>query len=172
MYNNGTKCTTPVYTEKELMEFSVKAFNLLITEKDEVLKNIKSCISEFCNTKALKKQQEELARELAIQVEIVQDLVAENARKPQSQEKYQAKYDKEAGIYEQLKAKYDSVEEQLQKTNARKSILDNFLRELKRLDGPITEFDEALFGLMVSEIIAKNDGKNSFTFLDGTQVNL
>ncbi len=48
--------------------------------------------------------------------------------------------------------------------------MDNFINELQNLDGPITEFDEVLFGVMVSELEAKKDGTIIFIFIDGTEI--
>nr|WP_296839301.1 recombinase family protein [Butyrivibrio sp.] len=118
----GSKCSTPSYSEEELKEFSLKAMNLLITEKEEIIYNIESCMADICDIKKLKAKQEEITRELAIQVDAIQ------------------------------------------------ALLDNFINELQNLDGPIAEFDEVLFGVMVSELEAKNDNTIIFRFIDGTEI--
>lgn len=169
-YLNGSKCSTPSYSEEELKEFSLKAMNLLITEKEEIIYNIESCMADICDIKKLKAKQEEITRELAIQVDAIQDLVATNARKAQNQDQYQEKYEKEVSAYDKIKAKYDELEQKIQEINARQALLDNFINELQNLDGPIAEFDEVLFGVMVSELEAKNDNTIIFRFIDGTEI--
>ncbi len=72
--------------------------------------------------------------------------------------------------YDKIKAKYDELEQKIQEINARQALLDNFINELQNLDGPITEFDEVLFGVMVSELEAKNDNTIIFRFIDGTEI--
>lgn len=71
---------------------------------------------------------------------------------------------------DKIKAKYDAIENRIQEINARQALLDNFINELQNLDGPITEFDEVLFGVMVSELEAKNDNTIIFRFIDGTEI--
>lgn len=171
-YQDGHKCTTPHYSEDELKQMSVKAINLLLEEKDEIIENIENCLAEFCKTDELKKRQENIVSELTLQVEIVQELVAENARRVQNQEVYQAKYDKEVSVYERLKAKYDSIEEEIQKINARQALFDSFIKEIKSLEGPIEDFDEGVFGILVEEIIVKSKETTIFKFMDGTEVTI
>ncbi len=118
-YVNGSKCSTPSYSEEELKEFSLKAMNLLITEKEEIIYNIESCMADICDTKKLKAKQEEITGELAIQVDVIQDLVATNARKAQNQDQYQENYEKEVAAYDNIKAKYDELEQKIQEINAR-----------------------------------------------------
>jgi hypothetical protein len=90
-FRHKTGCNTPHLTEFELKDYFVKAVNELLTEKKEILENLELIRTTLCDKDDLIKKKESLEEELAITVEMTQNLVAENARKAQNQDDYNKK---------------------------------------------------------------------------------
>lgn len=58
--------------------------NQLITEKSEILENLQLMRTTLCDREDLIKQKESLGEEIAVTVEMTQNIVAENARVAQN----------------------------------------------------------------------------------------
>lgn len=143
-FRHKTGCKTPHLTEYEIKEYFVKAVNHLITEKDEIIANIKMIRKMLCDKGDLLKQKETLEAEIAVTVELVQNLMEENTRKVQDQDDYNMKYDAMVDKYKKQKEKYEKVCSSIENKDARYEQLGRFIKVLKRQDNLITEFDETL----------------------------
>ena len=133
-----------------------------------MISNLEECMEQFCETIELKRQQETLAAELEVEVGIIQDMVAENARRAQNQKAYQARY--EAEVTEEIRKHYGELDDRIRANNARLELFQGFIQELRSLEGVLQEFDEKLFGLLVDEILVKSKDHVTFKFADGTEI--
>ena len=163
------KCKTPHITEDEIKALFVKAFNELLSEKEEILSNLRLIREMLFDISALTAEREELQEEMSVLVDMTQTIVAENARIAQNQDEYQKRYDSLAERYEKIKARYDKVTYDIEQKQAHAEKLRQFEEILKSQDGIITEFDGALWGSMVDFITVDRD-KKTVTFKDGTEI--
>ena len=123
--------------------------NTLITEKDEIIANIRLIRQTVCDVTVLEEEQDKLRSEMEIVVELTQSCVAENARTAQNQEDYQKRYDGLVERYEKLGI---------------------FIDTLEKHGEPIVEFDAGMWGSMVENITVDKDKNMTVTFKDGSEV--
>mgnify|MGYP000967242825 FL=1 len=77
---DGQKCQTPHVTEEEIKTAFVKAFNQLVTERDEIIANARLIKQTLCDTTVLTEERVKLQQELAVLVEMTENCVRQNAR--------------------------------------------------------------------------------------------
>ena len=139
----------PHVTEEEIIAAFIKAMNILITERDEIIENIQLIRQTVCNVTTLEQEQDKLRSEMEIVVELTQSCVAENARTAQNQEDYQKRYDGLVERYEKVKSRYDAIMEAIEEKQAHYEKLGIFIDILEKHGAPITEFDAGMWGSMV-----------------------
>ena len=167
---NGEKCQTPHVTEDEVKAAFVSAYNQLVTEKKEITANAEIIRKTLCVTDVLQEEKGKLEEEMAVLVEMTQNIVAENARVAQDQDEYQKRYDGLVQRYDTAKARYDEVVAAISAKEAQSERLADFIKVLKAQDGTIGEFDGSLWGSMVEFVTVGRNKEITFTFRDNTEI--
>ena len=124
----------------------------------------------LCVTDALQEEKGKLEEEMAVLVEMTQNIVAENARVAQDQEEYRKRYDGIVRRYDDAKTRYDAVVAAISAKEAQSERLTDFIKMLKTQDGTISEFDGSLWGGMVEFITVGRDKAITVTFRDGSEI--
>lgn len=163
------KCQTPHITEDEVKTLFVKAYNELVSEKNEIIANAEIICQTLCTTESLLEEKQRLEDEILVLVEMTQNIVAENARVAQDQEEYQKRYDGLVQRYEATKKEYDELVERIEQKEARGERMRQFIKTLQKQEEIITEFDETLWGGMVDYVTIGKENR-SVTFKDGTEI--
>lgn len=164
------KCSTPHFTEDEIKDIFIRAFNKYFSEKDELLDNMDIIINALCDTEQLEKKAGILLNEINILVEMTNDLIEQNARVAQNQSEYQERYDSLSKQYETKKAEYDSLQEQIELKGAKAELLRQHKQCLENIEGAITEFDGSLWAGTVDFITVFSKEKIVVTFKDGVEI--
>ena len=167
---NGENCNTPHITEDEVKAAFVSAYNQLVSEKADIIANVEIIRRTLCVTDELQEEKSKLEEEMAVLVEMTQNIMAENARVAQDQDEYQKRYDGLVNWYDTAKARYDEVVADISEKEAQGERLANFIRVLKKQDGVIREFDSSLWGCMVEYVIVDRDKTIVVIFKDGTKI--
>ena len=167
---NGEKCQTSHVTEEEIKMAFVSAYNQLVSEKEEITANAELIRKTLCITDALQEEKEKLEDELAVIVDMTQNIVVENARVAQDQDEYQKRYDGLVKRYDETKAKYDEAVAAISAKQAQSEWLANFIKVLKDQDGIIREFDDTLWGSMVDFVTVGGKKEITVTFKDGSEI--
>ena len=168
---NGKKCSTPHFSEEEIKEMFVKAVNILIADKTEILATYEVMKEKLFSTTALDEERRDLENELNITAKLVEDCIRENARIAQDQTEYEERYQSLVERYEKANTHYDEVREQINDRKVRSDQVSVFLRKLKGLD-LITKFDDDLWLSMVDFVEVKSKENITFRFKDGSEVRL
>lgn len=169
-FRHKTRCSTPHLTESEIKDFFVKAMNQLITEKSEILENLQLIRTTLCDREDLIKQKESLGEEIAVTVEMTQNIVAENVREAQNQDEYNKRYNSLVERYEKLKKEYDNACAVISEKDAKYEQMGRFITVLNDQSEFISEFDEALWGSLVEKIVVKSKDDVMVVFKDGTEI--
>lgn len=167
---NGDKCHTPHVTEDEVRTAFVSAYNQLVSERKKIIANAEIIRQTLCVTTALVEERDRLEADMAVLVEMTQNIVAENARIAQNQDEYQKRYNDLVERYNTTKARYDEVVAAISAKEAQSERLADFIRNLKTQDGIIREFDSSLWGCMVDFVTVTRDKSIVVTFKDGTEI--
>ena len=163
-FKNKNKCKTPHLTEEQIKEEFVKAFNNLISNKDEVIKDCENTVLSLVNTEDIDGKISKLQEESEIIVELMKSLIYENSRKVMNQDEYNKKYNSYTEKYEKIKSELSKLEDKKRDLKVRRDKVMMFIANLKNLNGVISEFDEKLWYAMVNKVLVREDGKVEFKF--------
>ncbi len=150
-YKGACKCTTPHLLAEDIHAAFIAAFNDMIENKEEIIGNLREGIALASDMTELKEQREKAKDEMILLADVVQNLIAKNARIAQDQNEYNKKYRTAMERYETAKAAYEAVERQIAEEHRRIQLMESFIRNVQNL-GVITEFDEDLWGLLVDSV--------------------
>lgn len=168
-FKGKEKCSTPKLEEEQIKELFVKAVNLLITDAKEIIRNYEEARPLIFDTECFDAEITELQEEMTVTAELIQKCVDENARTAISQDKYKKKYDALVKRFEKAKKRLQEIHDTKRDREARRLQTDHFMRELKKQESIITEFDEVLWYTLVDRITVYNETDIRFTFKDGTE---
>ena len=79
-FKDKTHCSTPHLTEEEIQDAFISVANQLIADRDEILDGLKEVQSTLSGTEELEKEQSRLAEQMNVDVDAVNQIIAENAR--------------------------------------------------------------------------------------------
>ena len=167
---DGQKCQTPHVTEEDIKAAFVKAFNRLVTEREEIIESARLVRQTLCDTTVLAEEKAKLQQELAVLVEMTENCVRENARIAQNQEEYQKRYGGLVARYDTAKDRFDEVTEGISAKEAQSERLAGFVKRLKVQTELVAEFDGQLWASMV-ECVTVGKGM-TVVFRDGTEVSV
>ncbi len=101
-YKRGTcKCSTPNLTAEEIKEVFVKAVNDMVQNKAEIIANLRAGIEISSDMTELEKQRDEHKADMVLLADVVERLIAENARIAQDQKEYNKKREFDEKISQQ-----------------------------------------------------------------------
>jgi DNA mismatch repair ATPase MutS len=161
------KCSTPHFTEEQLKDIFIQAFNEVFDNKDEVLSNLQMGIDVITDTAEIDKQCTELESELEVVTELLRNHIADNAIQAIDQEVYQQGYDRLASRYDGVKSRLKQLSEQREQRKAKRIEIDKFMATLRQQERFIDDFDEELFAISVERIVVCGNGGVRVVFRDG-----
>lgn len=169
-YDNNEKCKSSHIYEEKLKELFIKAFNELIKNKDEILKDYKKIINTLGDTSKLEREKFQLENEAEILVELIKKYMEKNSKAVINQDEYESKYNELAKKYEELKIKIEDKEKKIFNQKIKNKNIIVFIGILEQCKELITEFDEELFINLVDRIKIKSKEKLKVYFKDGVIV--
>lgn len=164
------RCHTPHIMEEEVKATFVQALNQLLTNRDELVSNVKLICDTLSDTSRLEEERQKYADEMTLVADMVQAAMLENARVALDQNEYRRKNDALAERFEEAKKKHDELVEQISVIQTREQNLRHFQETLESLKGTVTEFDSVIWGALVDYITVYEDGSRTVTFRDGTTI--
>lgn len=144
--------------------------NSLITDRKEILAELRSVRDTLSGTEELEAEQKRLAEQMNADAEAVQELIAENARVAQDQEAYTLRYEALVSRFEDTKARYEQVTSEIAMKGIRRREFDRFIKAVEKLPEMVTEFDEALWGSLVDHLTVHSKDNIVFTLTSGMEI--
>ena len=171
-YAGGLKCDNVHLDEESIKASFIKAFNKLITNKDQVIEDCLSMVAIVADTTDLDKRLSDLDLERELIAKKAEELINENKTSAQSQEEYVEKYNVLDEAYKKKAAEIEKLQqEKLIKEDKRKAIIA-FADKLKKMEGIIDEWDDDIWCYMVEKAIVFKDGTIKFIFKNGCQISI
>lgn len=171
-FSGEKKCTTPTFEEEQIKSMFVISVNRLIENKAEIIRNYEEMRDLIFDTSALETERDALNEELTVVAELIQKVVDENARTAQNQDKYREKYDSLVARFEKAKERIAEIARLKSDKESRRLQADSFMKELKKLDSLVTEFDEKLWYTLVDRIMVYSKEDIRFVFRDGAEIKI
>ena len=169
-FDGGEKCTTPHLDEETIKELFVKAVNILLTEKDEIIENFNAIKDTLFDVRPLETERSQLQEELNVVAGLVQQCIKENARIALDQKEYQKRYDGLAKRLDNVQGRLDEVIQTITEKQAHREKIELFLEGLQKQKKLITEFDEDLWYSLIEYVKVFDKEDIRFTFKDGTEI--
>ena len=164
-----THCKTPHLTEDDIKDIFVRAVNKLVSDKEDILANIRCLKEKLSDTSALEEERDSLDVDIALLTEKMQTLIAENARVALNQDEYNKNYAALVAKYDDCQSRRDKAEAEIRKRKARGEQIGKFIEDLSHRD-LIQEFDERLWCNLVDFITVHGKDDIRVTFRDGTEI--
>lgn len=169
-FDNDKKCGTPHIDEGRIKRAFITAINKLIENRTQILEDFELIKSEVFDTAQSEKERNSLEYELENIAEQVQIEIAKNARVPQNQADYERNYNELTKKYDSIKTKLDELNKTVDDKKTRKSEIDLFMKNLKKQEKAIVDFDEELWLSMVERMTVYGKDDIKVEFKNGTCV--
>ena len=169
-FKGEKKCDTPHLTETEIQQLFLKAVNLLLEDRDFIIRDTKAIMKLLTATEELEAEAAELRNEMAVMYGLLQKAIAQNASVAMNQQEYNRQYNDLMGRYEKASKRVQEIEDECKERKAKRNMLNNFLRELGNSGPAVTEFSEPMWTALVEIVVIQQDGTAEFTFRNGSMV--
>lgn len=100
----------------------------------------------------------------------MQTAIAENSRTALDQNEYERRYADLTERYNNIKADYDKISEQIESKKAQRKLFKGFIRALEKQGALVEEFDEELWSSLVQEVVVKSKDDILFIFKNGFKI--
>ena len=164
------KCGTPHFTEDEIKELFIKAYNLVMKNKDQMLEDTIDVVKILTDTSALDERIATLQNEIEVVSELVKKMVKENKSAVQSQEDYMARYTELSIRYEKAKNDLDKVLSEKSYKLGQATKLEAFVEELRGRVDWLEIWDDEIWMIMVERAIVHKDKSITFEFYNGQKI--
>lgn len=169
-FKNNDKCTTPNITEDEIKTRFIRAYNILVYDRDSVLEDCRLMLEAICDCKDIDEKLQKLYEEVEIVTELTRKCVEENSQATISQDDYLKRYNSFVERYEGLKSRIANLETQKATKFEKGTYISGMMFELSEFEHSITEFDEQLWMMVVETVTVYKDGRLVFRFRNGTEI--
>lgn len=170
IYKNPIKCTTPSMSEEHMQTAFLRALNTFVEDKQEVLANLELAKAALGDTEQLNNKLLKLNKEQAKLVDEIQAVVNASGRMYADRAKHITKYNALTEMYKKMQEEAKALEEELATKVIKKHALQMTIDELSKIEGAITEFDEALWGALLDHMTVYTREKIVVTFRGGLEV--
>lgn len=148
----------------------LKFVNNLIQDHGAITRGLKETLIAITDNAVLVKERDALQDECEVVMQLMKRAVQENARVPLDQAEYKAKEIGMAERYNKASHRLAEVTKEIAARNAKRSELQNFLKQLDKRDTLLTEFDEALWLGIVHQVKVHSDKEFTFVLKDWEEV--
>ena len=162
-------CSTPTLKEESLKEAFLEVFNGLIKRRDKIEKNYNRCLDAITDTSKYEHQLEELNKGCAEVQQLIKSLLISHGKQSEDESisDMYAEYENRLDTLAKLKQELDM---KIAACSAKRTQVNGFLRELKKHDQPLVEFDDLVWQAVIHHARVDNNNTITFVFRDGTEV--
>lgn len=166
------KCTTPTLDEKIIKEKFLKALNMSLENKDEIIDNCKIAIEVVSDTAEIDKKLEKLSKKLEAIAVSVSEYVNKNASEVLSQDEYINEYTKLTKKYEKKAKQQERLISEKEDKFRRADEIRRYVQKMIETKNLVTEWDDTLWVIFLDSAIVNTDGTIGFGFKDGSKISV
>lgn len=163
------ECETPHLDEETIKARFVATLNAIIESKDNILEDCRLMQATLTDCTGIDTEIKSLLEEIDVVTELTKRCIAENSQTAQNQEEYTARYNGFVERYEKAKAQLEQLRTTKAEREAQAEAIGAFMFEVQELD-TITEFDEKLWLTTIDTVTVHADGRMTFKFQGGTEI--
>ena len=169
-FRKKDRCKTPHYTEDEIKERFLLAYNTLTGDKESLLEDCRLIQEKLTNCEEMDLQITNLRAELEVVAELTRKYIAENSSLVLNQEEYQSRYNALVQRYEKAKTKLAELVSQKEAREEKADLIGAFMFGVMERDDPITVFDDRLWLATIDVVKSYPDGRLVFKFQNGAEI--
>ena len=169
-FSGEAKCETPTLTTEDIQQMFLRAYTQLMGNRELVIQACEVMRSMVSDCSKLDAEIDALNEEIQVIAGLVNQCIKENAASQQSQEEYNAKYNR-------LVKRYEKAVDRLNKATAERESRSQRDRDLRIFIGAIKEqplvletWDEGLWLTLLETATVHADNRITFRFKDGTDI--
>ena len=163
-YGKGEKCGTPTLTEEAIKALFLKAYNILMTDRESIAEDCRVMADLLGNTKALDEKidmtQKEIDEVVAMNSSHIHTYAATGADKIAFEQKA-AEYDSR---FKKAEARLAKLKTERDERFARSRMIEGFIDEMLNAPLVLTEWQDQLWNMLVQKAVISADGTVAFTF--------
>ena len=163
------KCETTHLDEEMLKARFLVAFNAILDNKDSILDDCRLIQTTLTDCTGIDAEIESLLEEIDVVTELTKRCIAENSQTAQNQIEYAARYNGFVERYEKAKAQLERLRTTKAEREAQAEAIGAFMFEVQELDA-LSEFDEKLWLSVIDTVTVHADGRLTFKFQGGTEI--
>lgn len=168
-FKGGNRCETPHLDEKTIKARFVDAFNAVLDGKDGILADCRLMQTTLTDCTGIDAEIERLLTEVDVVTELTHRCISENAQSAQNQLEYTARYNSLVERYEKAKTQLGQLRATKTAREAQAKAIGAFMFEVQELDA-FTEFDEKLWLAVIDKVTVHTNGRMTFRFRSGTEI--
>ena len=161
---------TDHFSEEEIKERFVYAFNELFDTKADIIENCRFAADLLTNTDDLDEERAYLENEIAIVTELTKKLVNENATLALNQTTYLETYNGYVKRYDAAVARLKEIEIHITLKKSKADAFEAFIKTLEEITEPLVEFDDSIWCLVIDKVVINTDDTMMFHFTDGSSI--
>lgn len=164
------KCQTPTLNEEEIKEKFMRAYNLVMCDKKQVIEDTLAVIDQLTNTDDLDiiiAEEQAAIEELS---KVVSAMVRENARTIQDQIEFARRYDELTKQYDEHKAALDKALKEKAYKTGKATKMRAYLEAMKKADDYLEKWSDDMWILMVETATVHRDKTITFKFVNGREI--
>lgn len=169
-YDGEQQCSTPALTDEQIESAFLSAANKLLRTKEEVIANGREACELMFGTSELEAERDNLLKDMQTIADAVKQGIYENAHKAINQKDYQSRYDELVAQYDSMKERFETLTEQIDKANADKAKVEEFIANFEKMPDELLEFNRGTFNALVDFMTIYGDMDIRVTFRNGQEV--
>lgn len=163
------KCETTHLDEEMLKARFLVAFNAILDNKDSILDDCRLIQTTLSDCTGIDAEIESLLEEISVVTELTKRCIAENSQTAQNQIEYAARYNGFVERYEKAKEQLEQLRTTKAEREAQAEAIGAFMFEVQELDA-LSEFDEKLWLSVIDTVTVHADGRLTFKFQGGAEI--
>lgn len=141
----------------------------MLGDKGRILEDCRLMQDTLTDYAGIDKNIAELERETEAVAELIKSGIAENAQTALRQNEYNVRYNELVQQYNMMTANLESLRKAKVDRESKADAIGEFIFRIQELDA-LTEFDEKLWLTTIDKVSVHHDGRMTFKFQGGTEV--
>ena len=137
---------------------------------DEVIIDCRLAIAELFDSAAIDEEIAAKNGEAEVLIELNRKHIAENATAAQDQTAYKKRQNELVAKYNAVAKRIDVLKAEKEARKHQRTVLTAFVDTMEQQRGLLTEFSESLWSAVVEKATVYNDGRITFTLMNGTEI--
>jgi len=166
----GKGCGTPHVNEEDIKASFLKAFNVLLNSRDDLIEDCRLAQTVLCDTSVIDAELAELRREIVVVTELSRKAIYENARSAVNQREWSERNNGYLERHRKATERIDELETEKRERLGKGKVFEGFIRDIGSRPLALTEFDDKLWTAVIDRLTVGRDGTMTFRFKNGTEI--